>query len=839
MSQPLLPTRRPLGPLARRLLPAGLCLVVSLAFPGTARSVCGDSDGDGVLSSGDLFHMFAYLFENGPAPSPDGDVDGYEQNTVRDVSFVVWNIVAQDPPLTCPPTAPPLEPAVDSGHVLIYDEVFPAGIETFWLGLRLLHSDSVAAFTFAMRIRVNGEVPFLGNVTWASPLSAFDLKQKNSFLPQGELVLGGTSFLRLGLPGPGHHAVANIELYLPATDSDRVITCEWVALPPVEPAGPVNTTMLVAPNLATVRPLILGTCTVDTDDDGTVDCLDLCPGFDDRSDADVDGSPDACDLCPGFDDSLDADSDGVPDDCDQCAGYSDSSDLDGDGVTDCFDTCTDQDGDGFGQPGLPFGECPTDNCPNTSNAAQEDSDGDGAGDACDNCRTMVNASQGDRDGDGVGDVCDNCENAYNPMQADLDGDGFGNACDVDTPHLEARSRLSLTTSQGSGCWGWTAPDGSEYAFMGTQQGIVAVMAAPEIRVIDTIPAPLGGAGLWREIKSFRHYLYSTSEQSGVRSGLGVADLSTLPDSVRYVGSFPINGVGQYTSHTLSIDTARAMAYCEGNSSTFAVFMLDLTNPESPQAIGHFGTPGTSGIHDTYARRDTVYVAEGFERTWSIWDLSDKNQPRSMVRVSFPGAGFLHNIWPTDDSRYCVTTEETTGKTVKVWDIRNYDSIRIVAEYLAESNLAHNAHIEGGTLWISHYESGVVALDLDNPLAPVEIARFDTYPQGESAAFRGCWGVYPHTQNGYAYASNMDGYLTILELTRGCDTRLSGDADQDGRTGILDVVTLVNHLMRGGPSPVLEDSDVDCTGDLATADVLILAWYLFAQGRPPCEICVSQ
>ena len=68
--------------------------------------------------------------------------------------------------------------------------------------------------------------------------------------------------------------------------------------------------------------------------------------------------------------------------------------------------------------------------------------------------------------------------------------------------------------------------------------------------------------------------------------------------------------------------------------------------------------------------------------------------------------------------------------------------------------------------------------------------------------------------------------------------LSGDADQDGKIGIIDVVTLVNHLMRGGPRPVLEEADVDCTGDLATADVLTLAWYLFAKGKAPCEICVG-
>ena len=365
----------------------------------------------------------------------------------------------------------------------------------------------------------------------------------------------------------------------------------------------------------------------------------------------------------------------------------------------------------------------------------------------------------------------------------------------------------------AGTWGYTAPDGSRYALMGTAKGILVLdlrdTANP--RVVDEIDGPTNtpSPGIyWREMRVYGTHAYIVSEQTNVRGGVMILDLSGLPTSVRFVKSFAPRD-GTLRAHTIDIDTARGLAYIQrpfsmappiggplassiaaplqdaphaatfggavaamdategahehGGPSDGSIEVWDLkTDPENPRYITTFNL--NRAVHDMTAADNQVYVAEGTASSYSVWDLTNPAAPVMKVRwVGTPG-NFAHNIWPSGDRSFVVTTEEIpAGLPARVWRLNGTAAPTQLSSFKVGTGTPHNVIMEGNMAYVSHYTEGAAVVDLTNPALPKVVLHVDTSP-ATGSGYDGCWGVYKFPGTPLMMCSDMSTGFNLISIT---------------------------------------------------------------------------
>jgi choice-of-anchor B domain-containing protein len=329
---------------------------------------------------------------------------------------------------------------------------------------------------------------------------------------------------------------------------------------------------------------------------------------------------------------------------------------------------------------------------------------------------------------------------------------------------ELVSRVARTGVAGT--WGYTAPDGSRYALMGTAKGVLVLdlrdPANP--RVVEEFDGPTNTSApgiYWREMRVYGSHAYIVSEHTNVRGGIMILDLSGLPASVRFVKSVtPFDGM--LPAHTVDIDTARGLLYLQRDAGGGAIEIYDLTaDPENPVHVTTFNQG--RHVHDMTAVGNRVYVAEGSASSFSVWDVSNPASPSMIVRWSVPGH-FAHNIWPSGDGSFVVTTEEIPqGLPARVWQLNGAAAPTPLSQFKIGTGTPHNVVMEGNVAYLSHYTEGAAVVDLSNPASPRVIAQIDTNPY-EGSDLSGCWGVYKFPGAPLMICSDIDQGFHLIRIT---------------------------------------------------------------------------
>lgn len=340
-------------------------------------------------------------------------------------------------------------------------------------------------------------------------------------------------------------------------------------------------------------------------------------------------------------------------------------------------------------------------------------------------------------------------------------------------NLTLASNLSYPFSL-SNIGGYTDSHGNEYALVGTYEGLSIVDVTNPSLPIEKF-AVAGPQSDWREVKTWSHYAYVTTESNRNDPGIGlqIINLDYLPDSIQltnWQGDGAIAGQ-LYTTHALHIDDT-GFLYLYGssgiNNSIFggSALICDIqTDPWNPHYLGH--TPGPY-VHDGYVRNDTLWAAHINSGYFGVYNCADKSNPVLLATHNTPN-NFTHNTWLSADSRTLFTTDEVDNSYLAAYDVSDVnnisDPIGLFQTTPGSQSMIHNTHIiqvNGGEFAVtSWYKDGVVITDVTRPANMIEVARYDTYPQGSGGNWDGNWGVYPFLPSHTIVASDITNGLFVL------------------------------------------------------------------------------
>jgi choice-of-anchor B domain-containing protein len=307
----------------------------------------------------------------------------------------------------------------------------------------------------------------------------------------------------------------------------------------------------------------------------------------------------------------------------------------------------------------------------------------------------------------------------------------------------------------SAIWGYTAPDGKEYALLGVTTGTSIVDISDEANIHE-VAFIAGPETEWRELKAYSHYAYVVTDNAP--GGIQIIDLAELPAKATLVNTYkdlPMN-------HTVWVDAPSKTLFVMGGTGD-KVTAFSLEDPVNLKQVSQFGT---TYVHDAYFRDGKAYLSEIFSKSFSIWDISDLTHPTMLSRVRDTTAGGIshHNSGLTEDSNYLITTEEATGRTVKIWDVRDPKNVTKVTEFMTSNKMAHNVQIMGHYAYFSSYGAGIVIYDIADVKNPKLVAYWHQ-GDGTQTGFTSVWGCYPYFKSGRVIGSDMEAGLVVLDFNK--------------------------------------------------------------------------
>lgn len=370
--------------------------------------------------------------------------------------------------------------------------------------------------------------------------------------------------------------------------------------------------------------------------------------------------------------------------------------------------------------------------------------------------------------------------------------------------LVAHVPLPAGTS-GNDIWGHIdLNSNTEYAIMGFSDGTrvynLANPSSPQL-----VGFVQGQRTSWRDIKVYQYfdaksgaykaYAYVTAEAN---NGVQIIDLNNLPQSISLAkADFTVS-----TAHNVYISnvdyglnipngTMPAKLQIVGADRFGGAFVsFDLAQANNPIKSFDVGSSVRANythdatsmmVNDQRAARDCVNSINGVcdvfidfnEDEIRIWDNTKVDQTVRLGQVGYDdvpkSSQYVHSGWWHENKRHVYVQDEFDensgglNTTLRVLDLADLNNPIVAGKWVSNNrSIDHNGFVKGNRYYMSNYERGLTVLDISDPVNPVEIGYFDTFPSSNNASFNGAWGTYPYLPSGNILISDINSGLYLVK-----------------------------------------------------------------------------
>jgi choice-of-anchor B domain-containing protein len=290
--------------------------------------------------------------------------------------------------------------------------------------------------------------------------------------------------------------------------------------------------------------------------------------------------------------------------------------------------------------------------------------------------------------------------------------------------------------------------------------------------------------------------------TSAQRGIDLWDVTNprAPQHLGFWSSGPVGPAGTRGVHELHLFlrdgrayVAAAVPYAEIYEGTGDFRIVDVSDPRNPVQVSEWGITTDGGIrpgsgqaffdHSAWTNAaGTLAVLSWWDAGVVFLDITDLANPKYLGRTIYGSGGATHSVWFTADEKRLLVADEilaprpTGWGGMRVFDVQNPAAPVEIARYDTPNSLTtrrdgtytiHNPFVVGDRAFLSWYSDGIRVLDIGNPAQPREVASFvppatpdpfGTYPPSAQV-----WGVY--VEGDLVLASDINAGLYVLRYGR--------------------------------------------------------------------------